>query len=215
MRLLIPRLTMVLLCQAVAFSSHHASGSAQGPSDATPISEPVAAELIATQLTAAKPAPTEAGPAEREAATETDASFESNPGNETGPTVAEIEFVQTRFDRVREGYQSLQWNEIAGATRYLILDSEGNSYYEGALPEAFISGLSDGEHSFMAQAFSADNRLVGASVQSAVMLVDHWPMSQAWASFGVGLIVFLAMIGLIAAGALRASKLTDEARAVS
>ncbi|MCM2371506.1 hypothetical protein [Aporhodopirellula aestuarii] len=132
-----------------------------------------------------------------------------------GPTVAEIVLVQARFDNVREGYQSLQWNEIEGANRYQVLDSDGNSYYEGGLPEAFISGLPDGEHTFVVQAFSVDEVLVGVTGQPAVIVVNHWPMSQAWASFGVGLIVFLAMIGLIGVGALRASKVTETSRAVS
>ncbi|WP_236620893.1 hypothetical protein [Rhodopirellula sallentina] len=128
-----------------------------------------------------------------------------------GPAVAEIVLAQSRFENVREGYQALQWNEIEGASRYQVLDADGYSYYDGTLTEAFISGLPDGEHTFEIQAFSADNVLVGVTDQPAVIEVHHWPMSQAWASFAVGLVVFLAMIGLIIVGATRSSTPSQDA----
>ncbi|WP_146534331.1 hypothetical protein [Rubripirellula reticaptiva] len=94
----------------------------------------------------------------------------------------------------------MTWNEVIGATRYQVRDSKGVSFYDGILPEAFISGLPDGQHSFSVKAYSDDGGLVGASQTAAVITVDHWSMTQAWVCFGVGLVVVLAIIGAIGWG---------------
>ncbi len=139
----------------------------------------------------------------------------SDSTDQSDSIVANLAWVQSRFDNVREGYQSLEWSEIEGAKRYQVLDSEGISYYSGNQPQAFISGLPNGQHTFEAQAFSADEVLIGISGRPAVIVVHHWSMAQAWTSFGVGLVVFLAMVGVIVVGASRASRTVAQAEAES
>jgi hypothetical protein len=160
MRFFIPRLTMVLLCQAVAVFGHLQPGAAEDVADSPRVARSV---------------------------------------------IAEIGWTQSRFDSVREGYQSLKWSNVAGASEYQVLDADGSTYYQGNLNEAFISGLPDGEHAFHVYALSPDGALIGVSDTPAVMIVNHWPLSQAVALFSVGLIVVIAMMLAIVIGARRAT----------
>ncbi|TWT93505.1 hypothetical protein Pla100_40230 [Neorhodopirellula pilleata] len=117
-----------------------------------------------------------------------------------------IVWTRSRFENVREGYQSLTWEPlpIEADVTYEVVDESDNVFYRGGLPEAFISGLPDGEHTFEVRAWTTnaygDVVLIAASDTPAVVLVDHWPMSQAWILLGVGAIVFGILIGLIVIG---------------
>ncbi len=122
--------------------------------------------------------------------------------------VPEIRWIQSRFDESREGYQSLRWHAVENVGWYQVIDSNGLSYYDGKLNEAFVSGLPDGEHAFEVQAFSTFGELIGASRVPAVIAVNHWPLSQAIALLIVGLIIFLTMVAAIVIGSLRASRET-------
>ncbi|WP_146513827.1 hypothetical protein [Rubripirellula amarantea] len=183
------RQSTLFLCQVVAFLGHFTLVSVPGVSMPSVWAQDVGDQGIGAQGVA-------------------------DPSSESPPPVASISFVQSKFENVREGYQALQWNEIDGAARYEVINAEGVSYYDGAQAEAFISGLPDGRHVFDVQAFSDDDVLMGASQSPAVIDVEHWSMTQAWVSFGVGLAVFISLIGTIAWGSLRSLRV-GEPRSVS
>lgn len=126
--------------------------------------------------------------------------------NESGLTIANISFEQTRFDHVREGYQSLKWNDVPAVGRYQLRNADGVTFYDGIQAEAFVSGLPDGQHSFVVHAFSVDDVLIGVSETPAVIVVNHWSMTQAWTCFGIGALVSGAIIGCIVAGTKRVSR---------
>lgn len=175
MRCFTLRLTTVLVCLAVTLLGHTTPGSAED------VSEPPG--FVATSAT---------------------------------PTVPPITWTQARFENVREGYQALSWEPVpppangafsfegANEVVYEVADLSGNVFYRGGLPEAFISGLPDGEHAFEVRALTetpaGEESMIAASRTPAVVSVNHWPMSQAWALLGVGAIIFGVLIGLIVIG---------------
>lgn len=120
-------------------------------------------------------------------------------------TVTRLTFKQTTFDPAREGYVSLEWNEFPGAVSYEVVDSQLRSQYRGAFPSAFISGLSDGQHSFLVTAFDAAGNPIATSEQPAELTVSHWPKNQAFILFGIGFVVFLAIILVLIIGSLKSS----------
>lgn len=123
-----------------------------------------------------------------------------------------VEFESTSFDDAREGYVSLAWNELASATSYIVSDSAGNVRYRGEFPQAFISGLADGPHTFNVVAKDALGNQLAASTEPAVVNVRHWPMWQAMTAFGFGLAVFLVLVGVIIQGSLANRRSTATTR---
>lgn len=120
-------------------------------------------------------------------------------------TVTQLTFKQTTFDPAREGYVSLEWNKFPGGVSYEVVDSQLRSQYRGAFPSAFISGLSDGQHSFLVTAFDATGNPIATSEQPAELTVSHWPKNQAFILFGIGFVVFLAIILVLIIGSLKSS----------
>lgn len=114
-----------------------------------------------------------------------------------------LEFMSTRFDDLHEGYFSLEWNPVEGAARYEVRDATGDLAYSGALPQAFLSGLADGEYQYHVRAFSASGEVLAVSTEAARAKVQHWSMGLVWTLFFTGLAVVLAVAGVLIAGAVR------------
>ncbi|GAB5517288.1 hypothetical protein [Rhodopirellula baltica] len=72
--------------------------------------------------------------------------------------------------------------------------------YEGSLPTAFVSGLSDGTYRYHVEALDANGRVIAVSEVPATVQVLHWPMWQATLLLAIGAIVFLAVIIVIVRG---------------
>lgn len=135
-----------------------------------------------------------------------DAPIEHDSAAEAGESLA---FEETQDSPYKEGYLELSWTEIPEATEYEVLDGEGSRYYRGSFNQTFISGLSDGEHEFEVTAYDADGNEIARSAQPAEIVVEHWPLYQAFISFGAGLVVFVSVIAVVIHGAIRA-KSTKE-----
>ncbi len=129
--------------------------------------------------------------------------------------VGPIAFKQTKFEDVRAGYVSLEWNDVlekdslagrASEATYVVSDDDGTMYYHGHLPMAFVSGLPDGDYRFHIGVVGADGEVLATSDEPAVVQVEHWSLTQALSLFTIGLIVFLILIGLITHGAIRSRR---------
>ena len=165
---------MVSFCLAMILLMDQSPGSAQGPS--TPKQE-LDATARASMVS------------------------EGKPSDSTQRPQAEIVFDEKRIENVREGYQTIRWVMLERAARYDVVDARDRLFYSGEQNEAFISGLPDGEHAFNVRAYREDGTLIGASRTPVVIVVQHWPMGQAWALLAMGTVVFVVMIGLIVFGA--------------
>lgn len=196
MRFFHPRIFAMLLGPAVTLVGH--SLSVAGPSAPVVNQSPSAAEQSASGAVRGATVAAEESP---------DATDPSPRAVEL--KLAEIVWSQNRFENVREGYQSLAWAEIQPAATYQVINSQGHTFYRGAFPQAFISGLPDGEHAFTVQGFSADGELVGASSLRATIVVNHWPMSQALSLLVMGMVIFGILIGLIVVGSIRCNVIDD------
>ncbi len=114
----------------------------------------------------------------------------------------EIAFFETEFASVREGYVSLEWNPVDSAVEYVVSGSNGEVPYRGAFPQAFVSGLSDGDYTYAVAAFDDRGQQIATSEIPATVVVEHWPVWQAALLFGIGLVVFLVVIALILRGSM-------------
>lgn len=112
-----------------------------------------------------------------------------------------IAFTEPLHEDVREGYVTLEWNEIDDARRYELIDSDGALVYSGPLPQAFLSGLSDGSYQYSVRALSGTNEIIASSEAPAVVKVEHWPMRYVVVLFLVGLVVVIAVVVVIVRGA--------------
>ncbi|WP_442506395.1 hypothetical protein SH528x_005238 [Novipirellula sp. SH528] len=121
-----------------------------------------------------------------------------------------LAFEQTEFPVNKEGYLSLNWNKVPGASEYVLLDAEQRVQYRGAFPVAFVSGLSNGTYPFHVQAKDADGDVIATTQIPAVVVVRHWPLTYAVGLFSVGLAVFLVLVFLITWGSWRAPPESDE-----
>lgn len=130
-------------------------------------------------------------------------AVDASSGSAQGPPnrTSDVVFEQTKIENVREGYQAVRWELLERATRYEVVDADGRTFYSGDQNEAFISGLPDGEHTFVVRAFGDDGELIGSSGMPVVIVVEHWPIGQAWALLALGAVVFVVMIGSIIVGA--------------
>ena len=117
-----------------------------------------------------------------------------------------LAFATTEFNDVREGYVELHWNPVDSATEYVVIEDDGTKPYRGSFEQAFVSGLSNGTHTFIVEAYDKSGNLLATSAKPAIVTVDHWPLSQAMIAFSIGLIMFVALISIIAHGALTADK---------
>lgn len=116
----------------------------------------------------------------------------------------ELRFFDSPVGDVREGYFTLHWNEIAGATSYQVTDSDGKTVYDGVSAKSFHSGLTDGTYSFSVRAIGAGGVLASTS-DPAVVTVRHWKLRDALMLFAVGLLVVVAIAVVIVRGALLSS----------
>lgn len=116
---------------------------------------------------------------------------------------AYIAFTQTAFDQIREGYVTLEWNAVANAERYEVIDEQDTIVFSGVVTEAFLSGLSDGGYQYHVRAYDASGNVIASTKTPAQVQVDHWPMSMVALLFGVGFIVVLAVAVVLFQGARR------------
>ncbi|TWU18823.1 hypothetical protein Poly21_09890 [Allorhodopirellula heiligendammensis] len=141
--------------------------------------------------------------------------FQALPVDAKDPSdLPAIAFNQTRFVDVREGYVSLEWNDVLGSeslhkdggntlatdASYMVWDERGTVYYRGHLPMAFVSGLPDGDYQFDVAVAARDGQILRHADEPAIVMVRHWSMPQAMSLFTVGLVVFLALIAVIVHG---------------
>ena len=115
---------------------------------------------------------------------------------------ADLPFKATQFPIAREGYISLSWNHLEGATAYEVIDSQQRSQYRGSYPSAFVSGLSDGKHYFTVMAFDDSGAKIAQSIEPAFLEVIHWSRAQAFLLLGVGSIVFFSILAVIIIGSM-------------
>lgn len=104
---------------------------------------------------------------------------------------------------VKDGTATLEWALHPVAAAYRVVDSRGVVYYEGRLPQAFISGLVDGDHEFMLRALDAEGQVIARAPESTVVVVQHWPLPFAFALLSLGLVVVLVMFGVLWFGGQR------------
>ncbi len=115
--------------------------------------------------------------------------------------LAPIELETDRVEDVREGHVTLRWQPLEIADGYEVLDADGRVVFQGVASEAFLSGLPDGEHSFQVRGSDAQGTVVARADRPIVVVVKHWPLSQAIVLFVVGLIVVLAVMSVLLRGA--------------
>lgn len=100
----------------------------------------------------------------------------------------------------QEGYATLAWQPIATAMEYRLLGESSEPIYRGPLPQAFVSGLLDGDYEFHVHAYDSTGVLIASSQTPARVVVRHWPLALALSLFASGLVVFLSIVGLIILG---------------
>ncbi|MEZ6133632.1 MAG: hypothetical protein R3C53_01860 [Pirellulaceae bacterium] len=115
----------------------------------------------------------------------------------------QIAFVESRFPPLREGYVSLEWNVVETAESYRLSTPDGQVYYQGSLPKAFVSGLSNGQYTFHIEALGPDENRIAISELPAIVNVEHWSMFQAMLLFSIGGAVLLALVVVLLVGAIR------------
>jgi len=115
--------------------------------------------------------------------------------------VLPIEVESDRVDDVREGHVTLRWKRLESVVGYEVIDSEGRVVYQGVAGEAFLSGLPDGEHPFRIRGIDADGQVIAEATTPILVVVKHWPLSQAIVLFLIGLFVVVAMMAVILRGA--------------
>lgn len=123
---------------------------------------------------------------------------------EQGPKKAdatEIEFTESRWDPMREGYATLEWNRVDGAAEYELLDSIGSVVYRGVLTKAFLSGLPDGRYQYHVRAIDENNQVLASSTVAAELQVEHWSTPLFLSLFAIGLVVVLAVAAVLISGA--------------
>ncbi len=116
------------------------------------------------------------------------------------PSVGELRFNAIGDAPLKEGYVTLSWNAIASAAEYHVQGDAAPPIYRGPFPQAFVSGLADGHYEFHVHAFDAQGGLIASSQQPARVVVQHWSLTLAMSLFACGLIVFLAIVTVIAVG---------------
>lgn len=112
-----------------------------------------------------------------------------------------LEFTKNQYSDVREGYVTLDWNKVDSASDYAVTDGRNVEMFRGALPQAFVSGLENGEHHFSVAAYDSQGELIAQSTSPATVTVQHWSLGIAVPLFLCGLVVVLALFGLIVRGA--------------
>ncbi|MCO8121595.1 hypothetical protein NHH03_07595 [Stieleria sp. TO1_6] len=125
-----------------------------------------------------------------------------------------VQFEQSEFDNIQEGYLTLRWNDVPTAVEYRLHSDQiysdqihsdrGVTQYRGPLPEAFVSGLADGTYLFSVDAIDDAGQVIASTLNPATVHVKHWSLRFALALAGCGLVVFLAIMALIAKGAVMA-----------
>lgn len=111
-----------------------------------------------------------------------------------------IAFESGLHEGVREGYVTLRWNSVRDAAEYEVFDREHKSYYRGVMPEAFISGLSDGTYGFQVRATDGAGSII-ATANPTTVVVQHWPLSYAIGLFAIGFAVVMGILLVIVQGA--------------
>lgn len=136
----------------------------------------------------------------------------ASTGAQFNPSVSQsrLAFDETLIEDAREGHATLRWNELPGAGSYRVSDSTGRVLYDGDFPQAFVSGLENGQHQFSVTAFDTAGQVLATSLEPTVVMVEHWPLAQALALCAVGGLVFVALVGVLVIGASQSS--TDTGR---
>ncbi len=118
---------------------------------------------------------------------------------------AELVFDSQHYDVAREGYVTLKWSAINGATGYRVIGADSDPVYDGHFTQAFLSGLSDGTYEYRVQAIASDGSIITTSTPTKVT-VHHWSLQQALVLFGIGMIVVFCVVLVIYCGARLSGK---------
>jgi len=120
--------------------------------------------------------------------------------DDNSPSPAVLRFEQTDWDRVQEGYVTLSWKPVAGASEYRVHGDSEIAVYRGRFPQAFVSGLADGQYEFHVHALDARGTVIASSLVPARVVVEHWSLPLAYSLFACGFVVFLAIVAVIGIG---------------
>lgn len=103
---------------------------------------------------------------------------------------------------LREGYATLRWSTSPQARTYRVTSlADDTVIYTGHLPQAFISGLADGEYRFAVVGLGASGAVVAAGAEPLVVQVRHWDQAMAWSLFAIGAVVVSCIVGVLLIGA--------------
>ncbi|WP_153558221.1 hypothetical protein [Roseimaritima sediminicola] len=122
-----------------------------------------------------------------------------------------LKFQQQHFDEVSEGHLSLKWNEVEAATEYRVVDERDVTMYRGHVPQAFISGLADGEHRFEVFAVDARGEVLAETETPATVHVQHWSLTSAFGLFACGAVVLVSVLLVLLWGARHDADGTEAA----
>jgi hypothetical protein len=121
-----------------------------------------------------------------------------------------VEFSAHRISGVREGYVTLEWNGVDAAQTYSVSDERSIEVFRGGTPQAFISGLPNGEHLFTVTAIDGSGLVIARSTKPATVLVEHWSLGFALSLFACGLVVLAALIGVLVWGTRTEKSLSES-----
>ncbi|QEG39206.1 hypothetical protein [Roseimaritima ulvae] len=122
---------------------------------------------------------------------------------------ATLEFTVDQFDDVREGHVTLDWTAVDAATVYSVTDERNVEVFRGTTPQAFVSGLPDGQHVFTVAAMDGQGQVLVQSPTPAVVTVKHWSLGMALSLFVCGFVVLLAVVGVLVLGTRNARSRSD------
>lgn len=144
--------------------------------------------LTAGSASAAEDEPT----AVREIADSTLYFLSDAPGSGGVPT--------SEIDPLQEGHTTLWWSTSPLATAYRLTTSAGDTVYAGHLPQAFVSGLPDGEHRFEVVGIDSAGEVVATGAEPIIVQVRHWDSRLAWTLFALGAVVVIALLIVLLIG---------------
>ncbi len=96
-------------------------------------------------------------------------------------------------DGLAAGYATLSWQEVEG-NKFELKENTPTGWhtiYSGGDRASTLSGLRDGTYEF---ALWVDGQPYGAPL---VLTVSHHPLGRAWMFFGVGALMFMALVALL------------------
>jgi hypothetical protein len=120
----------------------------------------------------------------------------------TGQTVSAAESNERPLV-LKEGHLTLRWYPDKQSRGYRVVDQTGTIFYEGRLPQGFVSGLVDGEYQFTVVSLDEQKMPMLSSQHPLRVIVQHHSLPMAGLIFSIGAAVMIALFVVMVIGGRR------------